>query len=205
MREKLRADVFSNCQARDYFNVVVCFANGIQYIQLATELDKKGYWQYVTGLQRVHYNRRFASVFNRPEPRDHLVEHGLDIGGKHVQFGYHKKRIPPKSRVLVAELPICITDLEICGVFRNYGKIFSVNKVEKVIQNRKIDSGERIITFTFTSITVNIPSYVHVSGWKAFVKYKGQEQTCRRCSQTGHMAKDCPLNCRNENSAQVEN
>ena len=152
--------------------MVVCFANGIQYNQLAEELDKKGYWQYVTGFQRADYNGRFALVFNRLEPRDHLVEHGMDIGDKHVQFGYHKRRIPPKIRVSVAELPIGITDLEICGVFRNYRKIFSVTKVEKVIQNRKIDTRERIIMFT--SITVNIPSYVHVCGWKAFVKYRGQ-------------------------------
>ena len=184
-------------------NMVVCFANGIQYDQLTEELDKKGYWQYVTGFQRVDYNRRFALAFNRREPRDYLVQHGLDIKGKHVQFGCHKRRIPPKIRVLVAELPIGITDLEICGVFRNCRKIFSVTKVEKFIRNRKIDTGKRIITFT--SIAVNIPSYVHVCGWKAFVKYRSQEQTCRRCSQTGHMAKDCPLNRRNDNSTQAEN
>ena len=83
----------------------------------------------MTGFQRVDYNRRFALVFNRPEPRDHLVEHGLDTGGKYVQFGYHKRRIPPKIRVLVAELPIGITDLEICGVFRNYGKISQLPSV----------------------------------------------------------------------------
>ena len=87
-------------------NMVVCFADGIQYDQLAEELDKKGYWEYVTGFQRVDYDRRFALVFNLAELRDHLVEHGLDIEGKHVQFGYHKRRIPPKICVLVAELPL---------------------------------------------------------------------------------------------------
>ena len=67
-------------------NMIVRFANGIQYDQLAEELNKKRYWQYVTRFQRVDYNWRSALVFSCPEPRDHLVEHGLDIEGKHVQL-----------------------------------------------------------------------------------------------------------------------
>ena len=118
--------------------MVVCFANGIQYNQLAEELDKKGYWQYVTGFQRVDYNRRFALVFNRPEPRDHLVEHGLDIGGKHVQFGYQKRRIPPKTRVLDAELPIGITYLEIWGVFVITGRFSQLPRLKRSYKTERL-------------------------------------------------------------------
>ena len=119
-------------------NMVVCFANGIQYNQLAEELDKKGHWQYVTGFQRVDYNWRSALVFNCPEPRDHLVEHGLNTEGKHVQFGYQKRRIPPKIRVLVAELPIGTTDLEICGVFVITGRFSQLPRLKRSFKTERL-------------------------------------------------------------------
>ena len=47
----------------------------------------------------------------------------------------------------------------------------------------------------------NIPSYLYVRGWKAFVKYNGQQQTCRKCKKTGHIARDCPEGPKNKRSA----
>ena len=41
-----------------YFNrnMVVCFANGIEYEALAKVLNEKGYWKDVIGYQRVDFN-----------------------------------------------------------------------------------------------------------------------------------------------------
>ena len=37
-------------------NMVVCFANGIEYEALAKVLNEKGYWKDVIGYQRVDFN-----------------------------------------------------------------------------------------------------------------------------------------------------
>ena len=39
-----------------------------------------------------------------------------------------------------------------------------------------------------------IPSYVHVRGWNAFVRCNCQPQIYRVCSLAGHFGKDCPRN-----------
>ena len=44
----------------------------------------------------------------------------------------------------------------------------------------------------FTKIARNITSYVFVKGWQAFVRYRGQIQTCIICGDIDHLAKDCP-------------
>ena len=55
---------------------------------------------------------------------------------------------------------------------------------------KRIDTGDRAIIFK--RINVNIPSYIFVRGWRAFVNYIGQLRTCRVYGCTGHLAKACP-------------
>ena len=55
-----------------------------------------------------------------------------------------------------------------------------------------IDTGDKVLVFK--ELRKEIPSYVHVRGWNAFVCYSGQPQTCRVCNLAGHFAKDCPRN-----------
>ena len=105
-------------------------------------------------------------------------------------FSYHKRRVDLKTRVYISQLPIGITPLELREVFAFFGEIVEVNYITKVIQGRRIDTGDRVPIFK--QVRHHIPSYVFVRGWRAFVKYAGQPQTCRICGLTGHFAKDCP-------------
>ena len=50
-----------------------------------------------------------------------------------------------------------------------------------------------------------IPSYMMVRGWKAYVSYHGQPKTCRICDGRGHIARDCPLHKDNKEQEQPEN
>ena len=191
-------------RAKKYFNenMVVCMAKGIDYEKLAQCLMAAGYWRHVTGYQKVDFNRRFAIVFNNDEARDRLVCNGISYNDVHVSFSYHKKK-DEFIKVFVSELPIGITTQEIHMAFAVFGELVSVNIVYKNLLLRRIDTGERVITFK--AIDTNIPSYVQIRGWRAFVRYKGQKQTCRICNMEGHLAKDCPRNHRNHETQYNEN
>ena len=76
----------------------------------------------------------------------------------------------------LSQLPIGISSKEIQGVLSDFGEIVEVNSVTKVLYNRRIDIGDRIVIFK--RIARHIPSYVFIRGWTAFVKYAGEPLTC---------------------------
>ena len=81
--------------------------------------------------------------------------------------------------------------------------IHNISKIEQVIQGRKIETRDRV--GCFTKIARNIRSYVFVKGWQAFVRYRGQIQTCRICGDIDHHAKDCPRAKRQNKPSQPSN
>ena len=103
--------------------------------------------------------------------------------------------LPPRARVFIAELPIGITNEDIANMFKQYGSILNIASIDKVLYGRKINTGDRVVTFS--SINGAIPSYVHVRGWRTFVKYRGQVLICKICGDSGHLAKNGSKNRRN--------
>ena len=99
----------------------------------------------------------------------------------------------------VSQLPCGISKLDIRHVFSFYGNILEVQPVMKTFYGTQLDTLDRIVIFE--KIDKPIPSYVFVRGWRAFVLYKGQVQTCRICGVGGHIAKDCPTTKLAENPA----
>ena len=118
------------------------------------------------------------------------MENGINVAGVHVNFAYHRRKEDPHIRVYISQLPIGIELGEIYEVFKYYDIVKEINKIERVIQGRKVDTGNRVIIFA--RIATNIPSYVYVRGWHGFVNYRGQQKTCRLCSAIDNLAKDCP-------------
>ena len=129
--------------------------------------------------------------------RDLLVERGLKVNEIHVTFAYHRRR-DPLTRVYVSQLPIGTLPAELKEAFAFFGDISEVNSITKIIQGRRIDTGDRVLVFK--RLARNIPSYVFVRGWRAFVKYAGQPITSRICGLTGHFAKDCPKSNKKSNT-----
>ena len=101
-------------------NMVVCFANGVDFEALAEALNRETYWSDVAGYQKVEFNRRFPVVFNNTQTRDRLVENGINVNGIHVNFAYHRKKEDPKIRVYISQLAIGIKFGQIYEVFKAY-------------------------------------------------------------------------------------
>ena len=58
---------------------------------LAEESSLWGYWNGITGFQKVDFGRRFPLVFNDPDLCDRLVTNGITVDGTHVIFNYHSE------------------------------------------------------------------------------------------------------------------
>ena len=91
---------------------------------------------------------------------------------------------------------------QIYEAFKVYGIVHDITKIERIIQGRKIDTGDRVIIFT--RIAINIPSYVYVRGWHAFVNYRGQQKTCRVCGSTEKSVQKLEVNKTRSNPKQPE-
>ena len=113
-----------------------------------------------------------------------------------IFFNFHGKK--PWYRVQVFNIPIGVSIDEIEDAFEEYGEIQSIESRFKQYHGLRMNTGQR--TITFSQIIKNIPSYVTVRGWKAYVYYSGQQKTCRNCGETNHLAKGCPRNRRPEDT-----
>ena len=92
----------------------------------------------------------------------------------------------------VFNVPIGVNIADISHVFEDYGEIMEIKFDSKEYHGINIDTGK--IFIYFSKITTNIPSYVEVRGWNAYVYYAGQLRTCRICGEPDHLGKDCPDN-----------
>ena len=114
-------------------------------------------------------------AFSDPTLCDRLVVNGLNIDGIHVSFVYHARK-NDLTRVLVSKLPLGVSNDEILSALDYYGDILSVQQVTKVMFGKRLDTGDRVVIFK--KIHKDIPSYVPVRGWKAYIMYTGQPKTC---------------------------
>ena len=71
---------------------------------------------------------------------------------------------------------------------RYYGPI--AHTKEFVDRQCELKTGVRGIAYR--SLTHAIPSYLYVGKHQVRCHYEGQIKTCRKCYQTGHLARDCP-------------
>ena len=129
----------------------------------------------------------YALVVDNICVRQDLVAYGLNVDGIHLDFKYHKMNGP---KVYVSNVPCGVSSLDIQEAFKPYGIIREIKKITKFYYGYELDTGDRIITFE--TLIKPIPSYVAVRGWWAYVKYRGQAQTCRYCEEEGHIGVNCP-------------
>ena len=144
-------------------NLLVCHVGTISYDKITEALHKEGYWKHVQVFQTVDLHRRYAVEFK----------------GIYIR---------PKWKVFISQLPSGITNQETRTALQSHGVVRDVQAITKTLYERRYDTGDRLVIFS--ALSKDIPSYLDIKGWKAFIRYNNQLKTCRICEQTGHFAKD---------------
>ena len=137
----------SGAHAQETFynaNLLMCFAAQISYEKLAEALHQNGYWDAVNILQRVDFNRRYAVFLDNGAKRDKLLNEALNIDGIHVSFARHQKKVEPRWKVFVSQLPGGKTKDEIHSVLRDFGQVKDIQPITRMLYGKCIDTGDRI-------------------------------------------------------------
>ena len=122
-----------------------------------------------------------------------LVVRRLDVRGLHLEFTYHKGH---QLTVYVTNIPFGISQIDMYRAFSGFGVNFGATPIKKKFQGFDLFTGDWILTYD--KLVKPIPSYVSVRGWWAYVKYMGQESTCRKCNKSGHVFANCPQRQKSE-------
>ena len=184
---------------KKYFNskMVTCWSKDVTLEDLVEALYNRRILEKLTALQKVKYGRMFALASEDGKVLEDLVVRGLDVRGLHLEFSYHKGQ---QLTVYVTNIPFGISQMDMSRAFNGFGVNFGAKPIKKKFRGFELFTGDWILTYD--RLITPIPSYVSVRGWWAYVKYTGQESTCRKCNKSGHVLANCPQRQKNESNSE---
>ena len=60
----------------------------------------------------------------------------------------HQKKVEPRWKVFVSQLPGGITKDEIHSVLRDFGQVKDIQPITRMLYGKRIDTGDRIVFFS---------------------------------------------------------
>ena len=138
-------------------------------------------------IQKVKHGAMYALASNNSRALQYLTLNGLEVNGLHLQFKNHKANA---VNVYVANIPFGIGSEDIQSAFCPFGHITGLRRIQKDFRGYKLYTGDWSIAFE--KLDKEIPSYLIVRGWLAYVSYEGQKKTCRSCGESDHFFANCP-------------
>ena len=176
-------------QQKKYYNdkMVTCNSRGVDLDKLVDALHDDHILPHLSAIQKVKYGVMYALASDNLRVLENLVVNGLNVGDVHLTFKYHKIKV---VNVSVSNIPYGISALDIQSAFSSYGAFKGARRIQRNFHGFHLYTGDWAVTFD--ELDKEIPSYVMVRGWLAYVKYDGQTQTCCQCSQSGHVFVNCP-------------
>lgn len=150
----------------------------------------------VEGIESVSRNKWFV-VFAKQGDRNTAIGKSIDLNGKSVEL---KHPFPTRSRpqqrykrVRVFGYPLD-SDREILRKsIAFFGDIKYINDMYD--RNCQIKTGVREVVI---ELKHQIPSYIYAGKTQVRTDYLGQVKTCRKCKESGHIAKDCQASKAND-------
>ena len=173
--------------------MVICWSKEVPLDDLVEVLYKRRILEKLDTIQKVKYGKMYALASEHSKVLEDLVLNGLDVGYIHLEFTYHKAN---QVTVYVINIPYGISKVDINRAFSGFGSYIGARQIKRKFRGIDLFTGDWILTFN--KLDKPIPSYVVVRGWWAYVKYTGQESTCCKCNQVGHVVANCPQRQREE-------
>ena len=141
-------------------------------------------------LQRVEIQGKHTiyAVFNNYGDRNRFLNKTIQfretkLSLDHPNPLFNRKRV---TLVRIYNYPIDSTENDLEAVLKHFGK--STSKVLPVHDLYGLATREFTI---YIEIEKDIPSYLFVGKHQVRIRYSNQPQTCRKCYQVGHIAKEC--------------
>ena len=178
-----------NQQERKYFNdsMVQCYSRNAALDDLLEALEKERILPHLTAIQKVKHGVMYALASDNFHVLQNLVLKGLDVDGVHLTFTYHKKRF---TNVYVSNVLFGVKALDVQTSLSPYGLVKGTRMLYRDFRGYNLPTGDWSVSFE--RLERDIPSYVLIRGWLAYIKYDAQPQTCRQCGQSGHVFASCP-------------
>lgn len=130
-------------------------------------------------------DKKWIVTTKTAEGTETLMTTELKIGENTVHTAPAGKNL---HYVTVMYAPFEMKDTSVAAVMSSYGEVHAIRRGHWQ-QHRNWENGNRHLRM---EIDRKIPSYITVNGFQLVVKYTGQKETCRKCSEEGHKAATCP-------------
>jgi hypothetical protein len=105
--------------------------------------------------------------------------------------------------IRIANLPPEVPDEVIKNMLITYGTIMMIrNETWSRNYRYAVANGVKIVTMI---VNRNIPSHMQIAGHRVLVSYEGQQQTCYRCGEAGHIYPVSQANRKREDSGNTSN
>ncbi|KAH7986740.1 hypothetical protein HPB52_024757 [Rhipicephalus sanguineus] len=94
---------------------------------------------------------------------------------------------PQVIAVTVFRCPLCLGDASLAAAFSQYGKVLDI--FEQTFKGRQhVGNSLRVVRLEMSK---PVPNFMTVQGHRVMCDYRGVTKVCSRCSQEGHVGKDC--------------
>lgn len=159
-----------------------------RYVQF---LQEQGYSD-ILSVQIITGGHCRLTVGNQ-KTAESIVSNGFHVGDGHVLPSFVNR---PSIQLHVHDCPIWVSDAVVVSVLSSYGKVVGPVRHGKIkLENGSlVATGVRFATFELKAGLTSVPSYLRTTDGRYTIRvfHANQTPTCRICSSTTHMAKDCP-------------
>ena len=133
---------------------------------------------------------RWYIVFDLPRVRNEVLGTKIKLYDHYFTLKHPNPPKPNKPKYIKVRVYSYPLDSEVNLLEKAMKYYGNISEIRDVI-DRQCDLKTGIKDILYHSLSHEIPSYVFVGRHQVRCTYDGQTKTCRKCQQTGHVARDC--------------
>ena len=128
----------------------------------------------------------FNVSFDNEQHCERMAQQGMFL--KKVLIQCERANVQ-NTAVVYVKAPYEMADKVVVNVLMQYGTVTNIRRQVHDFDD-EIETGVR--SCMIKNLKMPIPSFLKVGGFTLSVRYRGQQRTCKICSEPGHLARECP-------------